>query len=72
MPRQIRPAKNVTSEPAYRVWKAAAAAELEQRHGIAATAIPERVCGPNEAAARAEFYDRSIRPAGAVWRKTNT
>ena len=63
---------------AYPAWKTEAAKELQRRHDIAATAIPERVwanlfmrgLNPQATADRAEIYHRSIRPAGKIWRKT--
>jgi hypothetical protein len=61
----------------YEASKAAAAKELQDRHSVAAPAIPERVwwnlyvrrLDPPTAADRAEVYHRSIRPAGMPWRK---
>jgi hypothetical protein len=63
---------------AYPAWKIEAAKELQRRHDIAATAIPQRVwanlfmrgLNPQATADRAEIYHRSIRPAGKIWRKT--
>jgi hypothetical protein len=51
--------------------------ELQRRHNIAQTAIPERVWAnlfvrgldPQATAERAEIYYRTIRPAGMLWRK---
>jgi hypothetical protein len=64
-------------EATYPAWKSEASKELQREHDIAATAIPERVwtslyvrrLDPLMAAARAEIYYRSIRPAGMQWRK---
>jgi len=65
------------AQPSYTAWKDAAARELQDRHSITATAIPERVWtnlyvrrfDPPTAADRTEVYYRSIRPAGQLWRK---
>jgi hypothetical protein len=76
MPRTSRTATpNV--EPSYPAWKADAVNELQRRHGIAATAIAERIWTqfyvhrlmPNEAADRAETVYRSTRPPEWIKRK---
>jgi len=77
MPHRTRRAKAITCEAAYLAWKAAAAADLERRHGIAAMLIPEHVWAnlyvrrldAKEAAERAEIYHRIMQPAGKLWRK---
>ena len=69
MPQRSRAATR-DPEPSYRAWKAAAANALQRRHGLAATAIPERewsrfyvLClSAADAADRAEREYRSTRP----------
>jgi flagellar biosynthesis regulator FlaF len=59
-------------QQSYQAWKAAAANELKDRHGIDATAIAERIwtqfyvgrLDPTEAADRAEAVYRSTREPG--------
>jgi hypothetical protein len=76
MPRRSRTA-TPNGEPSYPAWKADTAKELQRRHGIAATAIAERIwtqfyvhkLTPKEAADRAEGVYRSTRPPDWVKRR---
>ena len=79
--RPKRASKTLAAEhAAYPAWKIEAAKELQRRHHIAATAIPERVwaklfmrgLGAQVTADRAEIYHRRIGPAGMLWRKTKS
>ena len=66
-----------TERAAYQDWKEAASDELQLKHAIPPSTIPERVWmslyarrfNSEAAAARAEFYYRRLRPAGELWRK---
>jgi hypothetical protein len=66
-----RATKTAKTPPAYPAWKAEASQELQRRHEIAATSIPERTwtnlyirrLAPKDAAERAATeYNNSHRP----------